>query len=158
MGRKDRQAGASDKISDRWPVTYRWMAMGTLVAYSALGATKLAAGCPVGENFPSEKNTNGQQALLVRRFTIVAGSLEVTLDAFAKVTGIRVNFADDRLKKLPSKGVTGLYAPERALACRSGGIPANAKRNCSQRARSASTASAARRPLIIAPLMEALSR
>ncbi len=113
MARKARQV--ENEISDRWPVTYRWMAMGTLVAYSALGATKVAVGHPIGERFPSKKNSNGQQALVVRRFSIDAGSLEETLDAFARVTGISVTFADEGLKKLPSKGVTGIYAPEQAL-------------------------------------------
>ena len=55
------------------------MAMGTLVAYSALGATKVAVGCPVGE-FPMVDGPSGQQALVVRRFAIDAGPLDETAD------------------------------------------------------------------------------
>ena len=33
----------------------------------------------------------------------------------ARITGISVTFADEGLKKLLSKGVTGIYAPEQAL-------------------------------------------
>jgi catecholate siderophore receptor len=115
VGRKKRSAGESIRDSNRWPVTYRWMAMGTLVAYSALGATKVAVGCPVGEFPTADDGPGGQQALVVRRFAIDAGPLDETLAAFERLSGIRVKFADDGIRKLPSHGATGLYTPEQAL-------------------------------------------
>src|SRR4030095_13850908 len=37
------------------------------------------------------------------------------LEAFARVSGISVNFTDEELRTLPSKGATGLYTPDQAL-------------------------------------------
>ena len=37
------QRRASDKSSSSWPVVYRWLATGTLVAYTAVGCQKVAA-------------------------------------------------------------------------------------------------------------------
>jgi catecholate siderophore receptor len=115
VGRKKRSAEESSRGSDRWPVTYRWMAMGTLVAYSALGATKVAVVCPVSEFPMADDGPSGQQALVVRRFAIDAGPLDETLAAFERLSGMKVKFADDGIRKLPSHGATGLYTPEQAL-------------------------------------------
>jgi catecholate siderophore receptor len=115
VGRKERRAEKATRRFDRWPVTYRWAAMGTLVAYSALGAAKVATGCPTGEFLIPDDGANGQQALVVRRFAIEAGSLEETLGWFERITGIGVKFAEHGIRRLPSKGATGLYTPEQAL-------------------------------------------
>jgi catecholate siderophore receptor len=113
--RKERRTENSTKGRNNWPVTYRWMAMGTLMAYSALGATKVAVGCPVGELSLADEGSSGPQALVVRRFTIDAAPLEEALATFARVTGISVKFSEDGIRQLPSKGATGLYTPEQAL-------------------------------------------
>jgi len=114
----DRQHGNKvPKINrvDRWPVTYRWAAMGTLLAYSAIGVSRVAVAAPSAEGRDKKGGPEGPQALVVRRFEIAAGDLGETMDAFAKVSGISVRFADDELRTLPSKGVTGLYTPDQAL-------------------------------------------
>jgi catecholate siderophore receptor len=115
VSRKELPVRLSTNGTDRWPVTYRWMAMGTLVAYSALGAMKVAVGCPVAEFPAGDDGAAGQQALVVRRFAIDAGSLEETLAAFERITGISVKFAEDGIRRLASKGAAGLYTPEQAL-------------------------------------------
>jgi len=86
--------------------------MGTLLAYSALGATKavIAALAKSKDGTP-----HGPQALVLRRFEITSGTLGDAIDAFAKVSEISVKFADDELRTLPSKGVMGLYTPNQAL-------------------------------------------
>jgi hypothetical protein len=49
VDRTKRKKKHKPKQFDRWPVTYRWAAMGTLIAYSAIGATKVA-----GQAFPAD--------------------------------------------------------------------------------------------------------
>jgi catecholate siderophore receptor len=100
---------------DRWPVTYRWAAMGTLLAYAAFGGHKIAVAAPWTEGKGKTDGSLGPQALVVRRFEIVPGNLGDTMDAFVRVSGISVKFADDELRTLPSNGVMGLYTPDQAL-------------------------------------------
>ena len=81
---------------DNWPIAYRWAAMGTLIAYSAVGTEKFNLARaqdiakPTGSNNPVSE-TQGSQP--VWRFDIPAGSVESTLDAFEKVTGVKVTVA-----------------------------------------------------------------
>jgi catecholate siderophore receptor len=110
-----RRKSNKTKEADRWPVTYRWAAMGTLLAYSAIGVSKVAIGSPLGEHKEKDGAPTGPQALVVRRFEITAGNLSDALAAFEQVSGISVKFADDQLRTLPSRGVTGLYTPDQAL-------------------------------------------
>jgi catecholate siderophore receptor len=92
------------------------MAMGTLVAYSALGATRVAIACPLGQfSAGDDGGPSGQQTLVVRRFMIDAGPLDEALAAFERITGIRIKFAEDGIRRLRSKGAAGLYTPEQAL-------------------------------------------
>src|SRR5215813_4746316 len=88
--------------------------MGTLVAYSALGATRISLAVPPEHRRGPDKKT-GKQALVVRRFEIPAGTLGETLAAFTKITSIQITFSEDGIKSLPSPGVSGLYIPEQAL-------------------------------------------
>ena len=89
--------------------------MGTLVAYTALGASKVTLAVPAHESSGPDKGTD-TQALVVRRFDIPAGSLGEIVSAFERVTGIRVTLADPAMKDLPAGGLTGLYTPEQALS------------------------------------------
>ena len=115
MRRQDRNKLPKIKRIDRWPVTYRWAAMGTLLAYSALGVSKVAVAGPRTEGKGKDGAPTGPQALVVRRFEIAPGNLGDTLEAFARVSGISVKFTDEELRTLPSQGVTGLYTPDQAL-------------------------------------------
>ena len=54
-------------------MTYRWAAMGTLLAYSAIGVTKVAAAFPLDERKEKDGAPAGPQALVVRRFAIAPG-------------------------------------------------------------------------------------
>jgi catecholate siderophore receptor len=112
---KARRKSNKAKEVDRWPVTYRWAAMGTLLAYSAIGVTKVAVGSPLAKPKGKDGAPTGPQALVVRRFEIASGTLGEAIAAFERVTGITVKFADDQLRTLPSHGVTGLYTPDQAL-------------------------------------------
>src|ERR1700677_3210896 len=73
------------------PVAYRWAAMGTLVAYAAVGSKtcSVARAQDVqgnGQANGSVAQTQGTQP--VRRFDIAAGPLDSVLAAFEQVTGI----------------------------------------------------------------------
>jgi catecholate siderophore receptor len=103
---------------NNWPVAYRWAAMGTLVAYSAVGSKtfNVARGQDVARpgagNAPIAQ-TQGSQP--VRRFDIPAGPLDSALEAFGQATAIRVSIAKEGIGTVSSPGVTGLYTPEQAL-------------------------------------------
>jgi len=113
--RKGRRKSNQVNRVDRWPVTYRWAAMGTLLAYSAIGVSKVAVAGPVTEGEKGDGAPTGPEALVVRRFEIAPATLGETLAAFERISGVSVKFASDELRTLPSHGVTGLYAPDQAL-------------------------------------------
>ena len=117
MSRKEKKIRVAKQRAGSWPVTYRLVAMGTLVAYSALGATKIALAGPRAAARSSEPaDGEGQsQALVVRRFDIPAGTMAVVLVEFEKVTSIHVTVSEEGIRALQSPGVTGLYTPEKAL-------------------------------------------
>src|SRR5262245_43130506 len=89
--------------------------MGTLVAYTALGATKVTFALPTRGGEGSSDKKSDAQALVVRRFDIPSGSLEDVLRPYEQITGIHVALADEGMKTVASPGVTGLYTPEQAL-------------------------------------------
>jgi len=115
VDRPDRNKSSKINRVDRWPVTYRWAALGTLLAYSALGVTKVSVAASWAEDKAKIGGPLGPQALVVRRFEIAPSDLGSAMDSFARVSGISVEFADDELRTLPSKGVAGLYTPDQAL-------------------------------------------
>ncbi len=105
-------------VQKSWPAAYRWAAMGTLVAYSAVGSKTFnvaraqdVAGKGTG-NVPVAQ-TQGAQP--VRRFEIAAGSLDSVLATFEQVTGIKATVSKEGIRNVASPGVTGLYTPEQAL-------------------------------------------
>ena len=101
-----------------WPVAYRWAAMGTLVAYSAVGTKTFNVARAQDVQRPGQANgsisqTQGSQP--VRRFDIPAGSLDAVAAAFEQVTGISVSLSKEGFRTLASPGVSGVYTPEQAL-------------------------------------------
>jgi catecholate siderophore receptor len=101
--------------SSNWPVTYRLVAMGTLVAYTAFGATKITlAQSPRDSEAAAQSQTSGSNAP-VRPFDIPAGSLDSAIAAYESATRIHVTFSDEGMRTLASPGVRGLYTDEQAL-------------------------------------------
>ena len=92
-----------------WPIAYRWAAMGTLVAYSAVGsrtinvalAQDLQRPLPAGGAF---EQTLGN--LPVLRFDIAAGLLDTALSAFRQVTGLSVTFLKEGIGQVASPGAS----------------------------------------------------
>jgi catecholate siderophore receptor len=114
--RKKTKTGSAQQSG--WPVAYRWVAVGTLVAYSAVGTETFnmarAQSVPsAGQSSGSISTTPGSQP--VRRFDIPAGSVGAVVSAFEQVTGLTVSIAEDGIRSLVSPGVSGLYTAEQAL-------------------------------------------
>jgi len=97
-----------------WPVSYRWVAVGTLVAYSAIGAKQVANAqvLPVSAGPPG--SAPGQGTRPVRRFNIPAEPLEEALSAFEATSGVSVSVPEEGMRAIRSAGVAGSYTPEQA--------------------------------------------
>ena len=101
--------------SSNWPVTYRFVAMGTLVAYTAFGATKVTLA-----QSPRTPTATTQSKLPVRpRRRAASTSRQVRSTPRSPrskpLTHIHVSFVDDGIRSLASPGVHGLYTDEQAL-------------------------------------------
>ena len=90
-----------------------WMAVGTLAAYSAVGAR--TAHAQDRRSTQSQPPAQSRGALPVQRFDIPAGTLDEVLSAFRNATGVKMLPQDDGIGTLASPGVSGLYTIERAL-------------------------------------------
>ena len=65
-----------NKLKNNWPVARRWVAMGSLVAYSTVGTRtdNLARAQDLGANAPANRPAyQTQGSLPARRFDIAAG-------------------------------------------------------------------------------------
>ena len=101
-----------------WPVTYKWVAMGTIVAYTAVGArtVRLASAQEMpGIAVPQSRKSPAQDNATAHRFEVAAGTLNDVLDTFEKMSGIHVLVPDERIRSITSQGVTGTYTNEQAL-------------------------------------------
>jgi catecholate siderophore receptor len=102
------------RTSHSWPVAYRWAAMGTLVAYSAVGTRNVALAQMTAPSKPAgAPQSPGVQPAW--HFEIAGGPIDTALATFAQVTGLRVSFSKDGIRSLPSPGVSGFYTADRAL-------------------------------------------
>ena len=103
---------------DSWPVAYRLAALGTLVAYSAIGSKTINVACAQELGGPSQANsraTQTQGALPELSFDIQPGPLGPALAAFEAATGLHAKVAKDNMLTLASPGVSGTYTAEQAL-------------------------------------------
>ena len=96
---------------NNWPVAYRWVAMGTLVAYSAVGSKTINVARAQDLSRPAQ--TLDSQP--VRLFEIPAGTIGSVLETFEKITGVSVIVSKEGIRTLPSPGVSGTYTAEQAL-------------------------------------------
>ncbi len=106
------------KGQNRWPVAYRWAAVGTLVAYSATGTKTVNVARAQDAARPGPANgaiSQTQGSGPVRRFDIPAAPLDTVLRAFEQVTGLHVTIAKPGIGDLASPGVSGVFTPEHAL-------------------------------------------
>ena len=100
-----------------WPITYKWVAMGTLVAYSALGSHKVAlAQVPQAPASPKNTPPQTQATLPTHFFDVPPGPLEEILPAFETASGLHVVLGNVAIGKVQSPGASGDYTNEQALA------------------------------------------
>jgi catecholate siderophore receptor len=100
-----------------WPVTYRWAAVGTLVAYSAVGTKSfnVARAQDLQRPTAASGSQSRTQRAEAERFDIPAGSLDSVIGVFDRVTGITTAVSVPDIRNLHSPGVTGNYTPEQAI-------------------------------------------
>lgn len=89
-------------------------AMGALVAFTVGNSHAVAIGYARGTQ--AAVSAQGQSRTQARRFDIPSGTLETVLDTFQSLTGLRVVITDEKMRGLSSRGVSGTYTPEQALA------------------------------------------
>ena len=101
-----------------WPAAYRWAAVGTLAAYSAVGDKTFnvalaqkwrSRGGPDGSIFAD----TGLEP--VRRFDIPAGLARFGPRGFRASDGIQSHLSKEGIGSLASPGVSGVYTAEQAL-------------------------------------------
>ncbi|HEY2124939.1 MAG TPA: TonB-dependent receptor plug domain-containing protein, partial [Chthoniobacterales bacterium] len=100
------------KNAASWPVTFKWVAAGTIAAYTALGSYTLNAA-----QLPAQTEISAQIGALARsrRFEIPAGVLDDAIRIFSQVSGIEVSMANEGIGKLSTPGFSGSATPPQAL-------------------------------------------
>jgi len=86
--------------------------MGTFVVYTAVGTKTITL---ANAQEISQEASNQAEALVVRRFDINSGMLDVVLGEFKTVTGLQVQLQSPGINDLNSAGVKGQYTVEQAL-------------------------------------------
>ncbi len=92
-----------------WLIAYRWVAMGTVVIYTAIGSKTVSVAAAQELLSTSKVNDTAGQAL---QFNIAPGMLDDVLLAFENATHLHVVVPDPRMSKLSSPGVSGMYGPD----------------------------------------------
>src|ERR1700704_4983143 len=91
--------------SKSWPVAYRWLAVGTVVIYTAVGSrtvnVAMAQGLPA--NACRTEDAKRQE------FDIPPGTFELVLKSFENATGLHVKMPDTGMLNLASPGVSGVH-------------------------------------------------
>jgi catecholate siderophore receptor len=90
------------------------VAVGTLVAYTALGGQRVSFGQSANASKPNPAQP--QASTSVRHFEVPAGQLKDVLPAFEKTSGIQVELANSAIGGVQSPGVAGDYTEEQAFA------------------------------------------
>ena len=100
-----------------WPFAQRLAAMGTLVAYSAIGSKTFHVAYAQGVQGkpPGRTASRATESQPVLNFDIPPGPLESVLAAFQSRTGYTATLAQAGLQSLPSPGVSGLFTAGQAL-------------------------------------------
>jgi catecholate siderophore receptor len=111
---KNRTAGKSEakrNSQNSWPITYRWTAIGTVVACSAVGSTTIN----VARAQSMPQSSGAKSPTQVQRFDIASGALSEVLAEFARVAGITFTLSPDSIGTITSPGVSGTFTTQDAL-------------------------------------------
>lgn len=93
-----------------------WLTMGTIAAYAATGSTNKGT-LLFAQAVKDSAQDNGQAQLIVHRFDIPAGPLDIVLAQFARDCGATVQYTvpKETIPGFKSSGVIGLYSQQQAL-------------------------------------------
>ncbi len=115
--RKQTKKGERKRGKGIWPVTYKWVAIGTLVAYTAIGGQKITLAqtsqTPGGAK-PNPPQT--RPAAPKHQFDIAAGPIEDILPIFENASGVHVLVTRADIGKVQSPGVHGDFTNDEAFA------------------------------------------
>src|SRR5438309_662251 len=98
------------KSSSNWPVSYKFLATGTLMMYTAVGCSVVQ---PALAQQPTTV-TKGRESS-VWQFDITPAPLGTALDSFEHTSGIHVILSNAGIRELHSPGVAGAWKAEKAL-------------------------------------------
>ena len=96
------------QFATSWPVTYRLLTTGTLVAYTAIG-------CQIISAAQAPPNHQTVAAPSARRIDIPAGLLRDAVRTLAGLTNLSVTMTNEGIGMLTTVGASGLLTPEQAL-------------------------------------------
>jgi catecholate siderophore receptor len=111
---RSRTAGKKEATRNRqnsWPISYRWTAIGTVVACSAIGNKTMNVA--YAQSVPQSNGAKSQTQ--VQRFDIAPGQLSEVLAQFAHAAGITFALSSDSIGIIASPGVTGTFTIQDAL-------------------------------------------
>jgi hypothetical protein len=117
LKKRNKRQKESGSKKGAWPITYKLVAMGTLVAYTAIGSQKIAIASAQEQRGDSSqsKESQDQTALPTRRFDIAPGPLGDILGDFEKESGLHVLVPNEKIRNISSPGVSGVFTNEQAL-------------------------------------------
>jgi catecholate siderophore receptor len=114
--RKPRGRNKSNQPKSKRRGLRYWAAIGALsalVAYTPL--PNRALNTVLAESRATAITVSSQDQAQPGRFDIPPGTLESVLVSFRNLTGIEVLIPDEKMRTLPSSGVSGVYSAEKAL-------------------------------------------
>jgi outer membrane receptor protein involved in Fe transport len=109
--RTPRKKETKRNSQNSWPITYRWTAIGTVVACSAIGSKTINVA--YAQSVPQSSGARAQTQ--AQRFDIPAGPLSEVLAQFARAAGITLTLSIDSIGTIASPGVSGTLTIQEAL-------------------------------------------
>lgn len=103
------------KPSAKWPETFRWLATGVLVAYSAVGGRVVAPAFAQAAPGSAGQTQSSSQQNRTYQFNIPAGPLDDVVDAFEEAAGVDIELARTGISGIQSPGVRGTYTLDQAI-------------------------------------------
>src|SRR5579862_4036825 len=114
MSLKDGTAGKKEskrKRENNWPITYRWTAIGTVVACSAIGSKTINVAHAQSVPQPTGRTSQTQ----TQSFEIASGPLSDVLPQFARAAGITFTLSPSSIGTIASPGISGTFTIQEAL-------------------------------------------
>ena len=113
---RHRKPVPNKRSTGSWPATYRWLATGTLVVYTAIGCHKVdAAPLHPLRTGAARFAFQAAAALPPQRFDIPAGTIQEAAQVFSKATNLEVGMTNEGIGQLATPGVSGVLTPPQAL-------------------------------------------